>query len=1335
MNEVDIPRFLVDVSATDAQRISHQEIVTLPGNIILLGEAGGGKTWLTEWLGKQDGYNRCTARALIDGGLGLLRDEGCVLVIDALDEVAAQREGDAVNLVLQRLRDAAFPRFILSCRSSEWRAATMAQAIAEQYGKPPLQLELQPLDEHEAREFLIAHLGAQRSRETVERFSSRGLGEWLGNPQTLLMLADVVARNEDLPENARGLFNAFVDIAWFEHSQMKPNAPLQKLGKEAALDALGAGFASLILTGSTTLSDKPRHKLETGDLASADVATLPDAQALEAALSSRLCSGARENRTYQHRRIGEYLGAKWLAKQADTPKKRVRLLAMLRVDGIVPASLRGLHAWLIDDEELATDVIRADPLGVIEYGDADSLTPHQAKALFAALGELGTRNPQFFAGYSPRARSLTHPNLLANVWRTLTEFDDAKNCFVAPFSLRRLLITQFEAADLVTAYTTELREVMLDTRQEFAIRSHAGEVLARRAALSDWPDLLEALRRQATADACRLAVELLDDVGFEQLTDAQLVELVLAHERVTLVAYPREQDDHTTVGTTFRLRKDLPTNRLDGVLNEFAAYLEPYAKDHGMMIEAFDLRQLLHKLIARRLESPGVDPLALWRWLEPLQGNRSFQDERAEVDTWLKRNDEARRAIQRYVLFDAPGDRTIFQRRWRLYDGLPGITATEADAVLLLAQLNGSDEDWKELLQFVPHDAERGNEVREAAKRFVANRPDMLKWIDDLAVSRDPPWKFKQDERDRKQRARRAVAFAEHRNYQNARKAEMLAGDWSALLHPARGYFNEFSDLDRGTTPLERLSDWLGEDLLQTSLTGFEVFLQIDPPPEPSAEQIAEGYANGKHWWAAKVLAAGLVERERTGKGFDDLPDERLIAGLLEIEQGLLRSDEAKALGDALEMELSKRDRAFERYARLLMESGLRNRVAHITGMYGLLRDQKHAEAMTVLAEEWLKTIPQMAAEAEEELIDRQIASGKRDALRALASERLPLVQGEQRRRRNWQAIALWTDFEAAAASLTGVGVTDPDLLWTLRARFRQGRWRDEGEPLALSAAQLSWIIGEFRLAYPQTRSPSGVRSGDTNPWDASEYLGNLIGQLGDVTSDDAVAQLKVLADAPVDGYTDYLRRVATEQAAKRAEQRYQPPTLDQLKAVLIAGPPQSHSDLQQTVLLALERVQARIKSDEADCWVGFYRDDRKTSKDEEPCSDHLKLLLEAEERNVTFNRETHLGNDREGDISCSVGAIRIPIEVKGQWHPDLWKAAVAQLGEQQAVDHLAEGWGVYLVLWFGLQGSKKLQKPPKDVAVPQTAAELESALSEALKISGGHDRLRVMVLDLSRPC
>lgn len=1329
-----IPRRLHYAAGTDLKEVGHEVLLDLRDNIILLGEAGSGKTRLTEWLGDVNAYTRCTARQLINGVPRQVLKNAKVLVIDALDEVAAKAEGDNVDLVLRALREIDFPRFILSCRSAEWRAATMREAIREQYGDTPVELEIAPLTDEDARTFLASYLNdADRAAEIVRHFRERGLADWLGNPQTLAMLGDVT-RDEKLPNTASALFARYVELAWFEHSDRRPEAPLQKLGKDAALDALGAGFAALILTGSAALSDEPRHLMAVGDLPRTEVQALPGGNPLEIAIKSRVCIGSSSRRTFQHKRIGEYLGARWLAKYADTPTKRTRLLSMLRSKGVVPANLRGLHSWLALDPNLAESVIRTDPAGVIEYGDADDLPEGHGRVLLDALAQLVERNPLFSAGWNPRARSLVKGELLDESLRVLIEQSGDGSDWQYPFALRYIIASQLAERHVVDLRHEAIFALLFDNRQEFNIRLAAGRALAIYSRGSDWAIILERLRLQSTVNSCRLAVELLDDIDFRGVSDRQIVELILAHEGVTISYLPKSADDHRTVGTLHYIEFLLPDQRIDGVLDEFYTYLEPFTEDRSTRIDSFTMKSLIGGLVCRRLaltdEFPLSDPVALWRWLRPLEGHRGYsRSKRDEVAEWLKSHDGERRAIQRHILIEMDVDWNVSERHWRLVETLPSAAPDSNDIAVLLDGLDASDERWRDLLTLIYHDDIAGAEARAAAKRFVANRPDMLRWIDDLAVRKPQEWELRERDWQRKRRAKEAVKYEQHRNSYLAERDKLVTGEIGS--QPAQAYLGHFSDLPKDSSPHERIALWLGKELQDDALKGFEAFL-TSSPPKLTADEIAESWSKSQYWPQAWVLVAALMERLRVSdKPFEGLADERLIAAMLQIEHGLARSEEANELGSAIETELKARG-AYEAYARLLIEPSLRERRSHISGLYSLMRTKEHGALAAKLAFEWLTNFPKMAADIEEELIDCLIRNHDKEALRTTALLRLDDKSLTDRSRFNWQAVSLLTDFDRIRPLFETEVEVDPQLIWTIRNRFGGQRHRDE-VAVALSLHLMAWIVRSFRVTWPYCVHPSGLRSGDQNPGDASDYLLQLIGQIGDDPSDEAQRIIADLCVAPSDGYSDYLRRVATEQEAKRAELAYRPPTVSEIATILDGAPPATHMALQYEVLAALERVQARVRSDPTDCWRGFYLDDRHTPKSEEDCTDHIANLLGLEAPGINFDPELHVGSDREVDIACSVGKLRIPIEAKGQWNADLWTAAEWQLGDQQAVDHQAAGHGIYLVYWFGPQTApKRLRKPPRGAVAPATPKGLQVMLEESL-VASGWTGLEIFVLDLTR--
>ncbi len=341
-----------------------------------------GKSTLLDQLSGVEGFSVHTARKLIvTPDPKLLIGDAKTVVIDALDEVSAQRDGDAVDMVLRRLVELGLPRFILSCRVADWRSATALQGIAEFYDGAAVELHLEPLDRDDAIEFLSMSLGEEAAAKAIEHLEKRGLSGLWRNPQTLELVAKVAEKGE-LPDSKGQLFADATKLLRVEHRIATSNTPLANLPETSVLDSVGAGFAALILTDKEALSRD--IQMDESDVPVAEVEALPGANNLSDVLDSRLFEArAPEKFTYAHRAIGEFLGARWLAGEANTPRKQRRILELLNNQALVPASLRGIHAWLAwHSPTLADAIIASDPMGVIEYGDADTLTMSQGRASF-----------------------------------------------------------------------------------------------------------------------------------------------------------------------------------------------------------------------------------------------------------------------------------------------------------------------------------------------------------------------------------------------------------------------------------------------------------------------------------------------------------------------------------------------------------------------------------------------------------------------------------------------------------------------------------------------------------------------------------------------------------------------------------------------------------------------------------------------------------------------------------------------------------------------------------------------------------------------------------------
>src|SRR5690606_38358453 len=106
-------------------------------------------------------------------------------------------QGDAVDQVLRQLGALNYPRFVLSCRVSDWRSATGLEAIREQYQPSGvLELHLNPLGPDDISRLLVDRVGEEPAVQIVEHYERLGLGGLLGNPQTLDMALEVFSRGQ-----------------------------------------------------------------------------------------------------------------------------------------------------------------------------------------------------------------------------------------------------------------------------------------------------------------------------------------------------------------------------------------------------------------------------------------------------------------------------------------------------------------------------------------------------------------------------------------------------------------------------------------------------------------------------------------------------------------------------------------------------------------------------------------------------------------------------------------------------------------------------------------------------------------------------------------------------------------------------------------------------------------------------------------------------------------------------------------------------------------------------------------------------------------------------------
>lgn len=121
-------------------------------------------------------------------------------------------------------------------------------------------------------------------------------------------------------------------------------------------------------------------------------------------------------------------------------------------------------------------------------------------------------------------------------------------------------------------------------------------------------------------------------------------------------------------------------------------------------------------------------------------------------------------------------------------------------------------------------------------------------------------------------------------------------------------------------------------------------------------------------------------------------------------------------------------------------------------------------------------------------------------------------------------------------------------------------------------------------------------------------------------------------------------------------------------------------------------------------------------------------------QKSVKYNRLTiQVAYDKDVDITCSVGKLRLPIEIKGQWHRYLWTGVDQQLDKLYTTNWRAEGRDIYLVLWFDKRtDNKKLKTLGRGKPIPNTPKELQEMLI-ANSRSAQEGKIQVVVISCNR--
>ena len=164
-----------------------------------------------------------------------------------------------------------------------------------------------------------------------------------------------------------------------------------------------------------------------------------------------------------------------------------------------------------------------------------------------------------------------------------------------------------------------------------------------------------------------------------------------------------------------------------------------------------------------------------------------------------------------------------------------------------------------------------------------------------------------------------------------------------------------------------------------------------------------------------------------------------------------------------------------------------------------------------------------------------------------------------------------------------------------------------------------------------------------------------------------------------------------------------------------------------------LRELADQIRRGNTDDWSQYWNEPHKqppTPKHEDRC--RKALLSDLRQRlpqEVDAQPEGQYANDKRADIRVSYEDFQVPVEIKKNMHRDLWSACKNQLIKLYTSAPDTDGYGIYLVFWFG----KGHTPPPPSGTRPANAEELKTRLEATLSPDEAR-KISVCVIDVSRP-
>ena len=1327
----------------DASTIAEMDFAKLPEPKVLLGAPGSGKTTVCQEIAKQLGGQFAHAEDVANG----LFDDAPkfseqILVIDGLDEVFSEEIPKAFVNIIKNSKSLGYTNWLINCRAYEWQSSLFEERIKAGLGKSPMIAGLGELLDEEIKSLLeIFNFYEGDVEQFLKDAETNEANEFLRNPQTLEMLVKAV-QSSGWPKTKTELFRSACKIMALEYNESRQSEAKNRPTEDEIIEIAGWICAQMLMSGKRTIAldgkyseDSPRP----ADLSSQLYDY--DAKKIEATCKTKLFKTAGKGSVEPaHRTIAEFLAGDWLVEQfrANPCKLSPRRVMNYFASGTetIPPSLQGLYAWItsLDNSERRQQNIKSDPYGCLRYGDLSGFSDNELITLLEALKALEKTDP-FFRGWdrgTQFGRSLGQEVIKGKFVEIISDADTSPH-------LRITLLQAIQGTDLARAIVDELKAIVLNEKIFSREREEAIAVLRSVPESIDWEEIAEYLLKSGIADSLKLSIDQIISHKPDLFCGEKIAKHLIAHEKAML-----DKEGEGYIGMGFRVSKEFSDEQVLEIAQLIAAEIPREYKTfrRGSYQEQdfySNLEEVLIDLLRRMFEQDSaLTADVLWPLISRLSGGITKIRWEDVENPWFSTHNDIRREIQTRALNEERDNDSGWRALFELSDISEGLDLCESDVEYHLEALISAkdkplnwEKRWKNLVRWGKR---YGDGVLKLAKKQAKDFPELEPVLKELLVppSDDDDFEKKRQERQRKWDEKRLADTQErHANFDEFREDMATGKSLGALHQAATAALNGYTDLKDTVSPKERIKEMVGTQNLEAAISGFKMAGQRDDIP--SVRECAKLRVNNKAYHLEAISLALCVLMQEAGESLDSLPQKTQLCALSAAWfRGCSENDVWKSAKIKLEYILFEDRETKLNFAKDIIEPGFEVGKS-VWELPYITTNELFADVLPDLAIGWLSKFEKVPDDAVWHLLQVAVCIAEGDTNFAnLVETRLQQhAGGSEEQWHAWHATAFVLNFERFRRRMAKFANENKNHLWSFK-RILDGDSHQGFTSPDLNAEQISFLLKAFAKQWPIVSWPiSWV--GSNNPWDASNWLQNLIRILEEKASEEAISQLKDLADSGSMGtYQNYVQHSLANAKGRFAEIRYSETTLEGVRNILSSGKPANVSDIQTLFIEELENYQEKIRTGEANTDITFW--DRGSPHGENHCRDRLIEGLEEkmEKYGIALHKENEIANKKKPDLWLSYDKLRLPVEIKGQWHRSLWTAARKQL-EEYAKNYRTDGTGVYLVVWHGSVEveSKKPRRVPKGER-PETAEEMLQAL---LDNSGDlSPKTKIVVLDVSKP-